>query len=856
MSLSDDIKKINAEINKLRKEMGDEPLKPFKQEDLEAAKLALAGINAEIREMNSDLDYVSKSFKQSVNELSRQNTFLTDARNSLNGIASISDKVLQYRKGEISLSEKQLKNLQQQAKAKFDSLQNDVNSGELKGKNLQEAQDALNKQELFNKELKLTSDIQKQVNKDIGLLGTGIGGVSQLLSKMGFGDMSQPLQDAVDKTKNAQVQQKLNNNAIAEGKEKYKENAEELKKLSGLGRPLNDNEKQRKKFLQDSNKELKGSEKSLISQNKVLGSQTSIHKNIGNALQGQLTKANLLTYAFTALIEGFINSQKGIGDLAKGLGMSATRAADMRQEFANIANLSMDSNVNVKNLQEAQMAVGAALGTNAMLNEEDLITMAEIVKKTGLQYSELVGIQKLSLATGKSLDDNVEAALGGATAYAMQNKMVIDNNKVLREINTASDALKLSLGGSVEALGEAVVKVQQLGMDLKTAEQIASSMLNFESSIEAELEAELLTGKNLNMERARQLALEGDIAGAAKEVADQLGNAEEFGKMNVIQQEALAKSVGMNRDQLAGMLIERQALEAMNAREGQSARERYDELVKEGHTRDEIQKMVGKDAMAQLEQQSAQEKFNASVEKLKEIFTQVMDALAPIFDVLSSIATVVMPAINLILSPLIAGFQLIGDIVSYISSGISSFSEWLSKGSAAATALKVILYPIIGIVAAIAAFMVYASLSAIPVVGPFLAPIAVAGMISIIAKAVIGGKSKANDGIFPAAGGSGYGKRTLLGPEGAIQLNNKDTVIAGTNLFGDDVKSEPGKATEMVGEGEMKATTSPSTTPKVDMSQTNALLQQLISAVTTGGVVTLDGQKVGEALKIGSFQTQ
>ena len=30
---------------------------------------------------------------------------------------------------------------------------------------------------------------------------------------------------------------------------------------------------------------------------------------------------------------------------------------------------------------------------------------------------------------------------------------------------------------------------------------------------------------------------------------------------------------------------------------------------------------------------------------------------------------------------------------------------------------------------------------------------------------------------------SGYGTRTLFGPEGAIALNNKDTVIAGTNLF-------------------------------------------------------------------------
>ena len=30
----------------------------------------------------------------------------------------------------------------------------------------------------------------------------------------------------------------------------------------------------------------------------------------------------------------------------------------------------------------------------------------------------------------------------------------------------------------------------------------------------------------------------------------------------------------------------------------------------------------------------------------------------------------------------------------------------------------------------------------------------------------------------------GYGKRTLLAPEGAIKLNNDDTIIAGTNLGG------------------------------------------------------------------------
>ena len=40
---------------------------------------------------------------------------------------------------------------------------------------------------------------------------------------------------------------------------------------------------------------------------------------------------------------------------------------------------------------------------------------------------------------------------------------------------------------------------------------------------------------------------------------------------------------------------------------------------------------------------------------------------------------------------------------------------------------------------------------------------------------------------------AGYGSRTLMAPEGAIALNNKDTIIAGTNLFprGNDVVSTP-----------------------------------------------------------------
>jgi hypothetical protein len=210
------------------------------------------------------------------------------------------------------------------------------------------------------------------------------------------------------------------------------------------------------------------------------------------------------------------------------------------------------------------------------------------------------------------------------------------------------------------------MQAQKFGINLEQAESMASKLLDFESSIEAELSAELLTGKNLNFEKARQLSLEGDIAGAAEEVLKQVKGTEEFNKMNVIQQEALANAVGMTRQGLADSLIEREALAAMAGDEEQTALERYNQLLAEGKTREELSQMLGEDAADQLEQQSAQEKFNNSVEKLKEIFVQVMDVLAPVFEVFSSIAEVVLPAINFLLQPFIDGIKWISQYAEEI----------------------------------------------------------------------------------------------------------------------------------------------------------------------------------------------
>jgi hypothetical protein len=855
----EEAKKLLKEINELKKQLGKEPIKAVDPKNIETARESLRGLQSELREMSSDLDYVSKSFKDSVNELSKQNAFLNDAKSSLKGISSISDKILQYRKGETSLSEKQLKTLQAQAKAKFDSLRNDIKSGQLGKENTKEAQEALKSESLFNSEIERTIKYQKQVNKEIGLLGTGLDGAAKVLSKMGFGDLSKPLQDAVDKTKNARLQQKLNN--------------DEVKKLT------NQLDSQNKKQLTAAQlragfggkelKTLQSQKDALESQNKSLDSQTSKYKNIGKALKDQITSVNILDFVFKELIVAFGTSQKGIGELAKGLGMSASSATQMRQEFAGIANSSMNANISVKGLQDSQMAVGQALGTNAKLNEKDLITMTDIVKKTGMQHKELMGIQKLSLAQGKDLDKNLKSTLGGATAYASQNKLVVDVNRTLKEVNNASSSLKLSLGGSVEELGRAVMQTQKFGITLQQAESISKGLLSFEQSISDELEAELLTGKDLNFEKARQFALEGDIAKASEEVLKQLKGSEEFSKMNVIQQEAMAKAVGMTKDQLADSLIEREALQKMSAEEGDTALQAYEKLKASGKTQAEIVKMLGEESAEKLEQQSAQDKFNASVEKLREVFVQVMDAVAPIFDVLSSVVTTILPAINYALQPIMMMFSGLSKIISgnledlsgwevilaSIAAGVATIytvtkaTAAIQKGQQIIDGIRLGYQATMGSMEAKkqllekkglalsigkAAMGAIQSLASIPVVGWALG-LAAAGTVAAL------GYSYMKDGMI----GPG-GEMVVSGPKGSIQLDKDDSIIAGTDLFGGDKKSN-------------NSTTQQSTQvtqASVDMSQTNALLQQLISVIQSGGTVMLDGQKVGTALKLGTYQTQ
>ena len=94
----------------------------------------------------------------------------------------------------------------------------------------------------------------------------------------------------------------------------------------------------------------------------------------------------------------------------------------------------------------------------------------------------------------------------------------------------------------------------------------------------------------------------------------------------------------------------------------------------------------------------------------------------------------------------------------------------------------------------------------------------------------------------PGQGSSGYGKRTLLGPEGAIQLNDKDTIIAGTNLEGNKSK-------------ESTSIMSPSINIQPLIDEMVAVRAILTSILNKEGNVSIDGNIVGKTLALAQYNT-
>ena len=487
---------------------------------------------------------------------------------------------------------------------------------------------------------------------------------------------------------------------------------------------------------------------------------TSPLKAAMTALQGFMKKFLLLQF-----VNAILKADKVAGDLAKSFNVTYGEAQNIQFEMNRVANKSNSIFVTGAKIAETQMFFNKELGTSVMLTDEQLTTMTKLREAAGFTNEELAGIAKISITTGKEMETITGEVLAQAKISSLRNGVVLNEREIMKDISKVSAATTLSLGKSEKALADAVATAKSLGLELSKVEAIAGSILQFESSIEDELSAELLIGKELNLERARFAALNNDVATVAQEIASQMGSAAEFGKMNRIQQEALAKAVGMNREELAQTLYVQEQLAGVTGKEAKEKERILNARIAEVGLAQAQQEIADK-GYATLEQQaSVQDRINATMEKLSEVFAM----MSPIVLTIADAIMIVLDA----LSPVFLLFEGISYVFGKMGEAIGSINMQMPI-------LAKILKIIASLAVAGAAYSAFTAINAMSMGFALPLAIATAAGITTAGMSLISGASKADDLMSMPTAGSGYGDRILVGKEGTYALNNRDTIQAST----------------------------------------------------------------------------
>ena len=340
----------------------------------------------------------------------------------------------------------------------------------------------------------------------------------------------------------------------------------------------------------------------------------------------------LLIKAIKFLVDAMFVADERVTKLAKGLMISKDAAEGVYDSFKS-TKFEIDSIYNTtKDVTEAftdltELTDFATTSTKEMVEAQIILT-----KNLGLSKEEAFGVQEAFASSNIEADKGTDIIYDQIAAFANQNKLISTGKKVFTDIAKTSKLIQINFKDNLGSLVKTTLEAKKLGLSLDQVRKIGDSLLDFEQSISSELEAELLTGKDINLEKARLYALNHDIAGLTQEITKQGITQEYFANLNVVQQESLAKSLGMSAEEMGDMLYKAKVLEKVGGQDLKNKRKLADELERQGkmtaaiNLRNEIaqleQGILSGKTLEQAEKStSAQEKFNQSLEQAKEIFS-------------------------------------------------------------------------------------------------------------------------------------------------------------------------------------------------------------------------------------------
>jgi hypothetical protein len=310
--------------------------------------------------------------------------------------------------------------------------------------------------------------------------------------------------------------------------------------------------------------------------------------------------------------------------LARSLGISSKAAKGIEDSMQSFVNSSGNNLLNIKKMREEQMKLNEALGISQVINNRILADSIRLKEQFGLQEDSATELSRLAIITGKSQTQIFESMLRQTIALSKTTGIALRFQDVIKQASALGGVLGLTFTKYPEKLTKSLLVTKALGIDLQKLDSIANGLLDFESSISKEFEAQLFTGKNINLMKARELAMNNDLAGLAVEINKQFGSSEEFLKSNRFAQDAWAESVGMTRDEVADMLKKQELFAKAGATDLKTFKEKVYQMEKAGTLQSDFINKLTEEQKQNYLSSTATEKIANFMERIKQNFANLI----------------------------------------------------------------------------------------------------------------------------------------------------------------------------------------------------------------------------------------
>ena len=190
-------------------------------------------------------------------------------------------------------------------------------------------------------------------------------------------------------------------------------------------------------------------------------------------------------------------------------------------------------------------------GTLESVNANNIKQIGQLATRFGVATNDLISFQKgfmdLTGASRDAANDAVRAI--GRLAQAEG----VAAGQVISDIAGSMDKFAEFANAGADALARAAIEARKVGLNLSAVTGAAEKLLDFESSISAEFNAQVLTGKNLNLEEARRAALAGDFEKVTSELQKNVGALGDISSLNQVQMGAISDALGLSAQEITAL---------------------------------------------------------------------------------------------------------------------------------------------------------------------------------------------------------------------------------------------------------------------------------------------------------------